>query len=147
MVKPKFTPKALGLDRTLSKEALIRLVTRTLLADDENLNLDSAFLRSLAVGCILKAQPDLFFVHLKADGSAENQRFLQTARAAHQSHYRYKDRTTLVILDQPRGQALLIGPGIEAGRVISGPHTLQDLSVTLSRRCGIQATLSRGRPA
>ncbi len=146
MVKPKFTPKTLGLDKTLSDEALIRLVTRTLLASDENLNLDNTFLRDLAFSCLLKAQPDLFFVHLKDDGSPENQRFLLTAQEVHRSHYRYKDRTTLAVLDQSRGQVLIIGPGIPAGREISEPHTLQDLSVTLSRRANIRAAQAQGVP-
>ncbi len=146
MVKPKFTSKMLKLNKTLNDEALMRLVTRTLLASDENLKLDNTFLRNLAFGCLLKAQPDLFLVHLKDDGSPENQHFVQTAREVHQSHYRYKDRTTLAVLDQRRGQVLIIGPDIPAGREISEPHTLQDLSVTLSRRANIRAAKAQGAP-
>ncbi len=146
MVKPKLTPEALGLHKSLKNKALSRLVTHALMASDENLDLGNSLARDLCYGSLILAEPDLCVVQLEADGDPENEEFLSTIWSDHRRLQRFRDRTTVAVLDSGSGQALLLGPDIPVGTAISTPHSLEDLSVTLSGLAHIKSEHADGTP-
>ena len=147
MVKGKLTLQELKIDKIIKDNALGRLALSTLFASDEHLALGNAFLGGLSFACLQKAQPDLLLVHFTADNTAgEAGQFIQNVWSVLQKRFRYKGRAVLAVLHQPAGQALLLGAGVPAGVEMAGPHSLKDLSVTLSKLAGIEAAMSQGAP-
>ena len=83
---------------------------------------------------------------MEADGDPRNEEFLSTIWSDHRRLQRFRDRTTLAILDAGSGQALLLGPDIPVGTEIATTHSLEDLSVTLSGLARIESEHAEGSP-
>ena len=146
MIKPKLTPKALKIDKQIKEKPLQSLIARILLTSDDFAPPYGAFLRTLTGACMVRAQPDLLFVHLVADGSQENREFIRKVWAVLRTRPRYLENATLAVLDQSRGRAFFAGKGANPGLVIPDPLTLMDLSATLSNLANIPNDLAEGFP-
>ena len=144
VVYPRLDPKKLKITRTVRSKVLARLVVKTLVSSDQNLKLANAFVSSLALTCLPRAQPDLMLLQL-TDGS-DCRETIEQLRQIVQEHDRYRHRTTLAVLDPAGGRALLIGPEMPAGLRVTEPLSLSDLSATLFRLGNVEAEFAQGNP-
>ncbi len=144
VVFPTLNPKKLKITKTVKNKVLSRLIVRTLVSSDKNLELKSGFLASLAIACVPRAKPDLMVLQL-TDGPDCRIAIQQLWKIA-QRHHRYRNRTTLAVLDAAGGRALLVGPGMPAGLRVTEPLSLLDLSATLFGLSNVEAKFAQGRP-
>lgn len=144
VVYPTLDPKKLKITKKVKDKALARLIVKTLVSSDQNLKLANAFVSSLALSCLPRAQPDLMLLQL-TDGPDCRKAVEQLWKTV-QEHRRYRNRTTLAILDPAGGRALLIGPDMPAGLRVTEPLSLLDLSATLFGLSNVEAEFARGNP-
>ncbi len=144
VVYPTLDPKKLKITKAVKHKVLSRLIVRTLVSSDRNLKLKNAFLASLAIVCLQRAQPDLMFLQL-TDGP-DSRRTIEQLRKIVKEHHRYRNRTTLAVLDAGAGRALLVGPDMPAGLAVAEPLSPRDLSATLFGLGNIEAEFAQGRP-
>ncbi|MDE2887118.1 MAG: hypothetical protein OXR72_02820 [Gemmatimonadota bacterium] len=144
VVYPTLDPKKLKITKTVKDKVLSRLIVRTLLSSDRNLKLKNSFLSSLAFACLPRAQPDLMLLQL-AD-SPDSRRTIEQLREIVQGHHRYRNRTTLAVLDAAAGRALLLGPDMPAGLRVAESLSPRDLSATLFGLGNVDAEFAQGKP-
>ena len=144
VIYPTLTPKKLKINKTVKNKVLARLIVRTLVSSDKNLELKNAFVSSLALACLPRAQPDLMLFQLTC-GPDIRMTIEQLWKIA-QGHPRYQNRTTLAVLDAAGGRALLVGPDMPAGLRVTEPLSLRDLSATLFGLSNVEAEFAEGRP-
>ena len=144
VVYPTLDPKKLKITKTVKNKALSRLVVRTLVSSDRNLELTNSFLASLAIACLPRAQPDLMLLQL-TDGPHSRGTIEQLWKIV-QEHHRYRNRTTLAVLDAAAGRALLVGPDMPAGLRVAEPLSPRDLSATLFGLSNVEAEFAQGKP-
>ncbi len=144
VVYPTLDPKKLKITKAVKDKVLSRLIVRTLVSSDRNLKLRNSFLASLAVACLPRAQPDLMLLQL-TDGP-DSRRTIEQLRKIVQEHHRYRNRTTLAVLDAAAGRALLVGPGLPAGLALAEPLSPRDLSATLFGLGNVEAEFAQGKP-
>lgn len=144
VVYPTLDPKKLNITKTVKNKVLSRLIVRTLLSSDRNLELKNSFLTSLAIACLPRAQPDLLLLQL-ADGP-DSRAAIEQIREIVQGHHRYRNRTTLAVLDAAAGRALLVGPDMPAGLRVAESLSTRDLSATLFGLGNVKAEFAQGRP-
>ena len=144
VVYPTLDPKKLRITRTVKNKVLSRLIVRTLVSSDGNLELTNGFLTSLAVACLQRAQPDLMLLQLTdgPDSRATIERLRKICRRRH----RYRGRTTLAVLDAAAGRALLVGPDMPPGQRVAEPLSARDLSATLFALGNVEAEFAQGNP-
>ena len=145
VVYPTLNPKKLKITKTVKDKVLARLIVRSLVASDQNLELKNAFLSSLALTCLPRAQPDLMFLQLT--GGPDSRKTIEQLWKIVQGHHRYQNRTTIAILDAAGGRALLLGPDMPAGLRVTEPLTLLDLSATLFGLGNVEAEFIQGKRA
>lgn len=144
VVYPTLDPKKLKITRSVKNKVLSRLIVRTLVSSDRNLELKNSFLASLAIACLPRAQPDLMLLQL-TDGP-ESRKTIEQLRKIVQEHHRYRTRTTLAVLDPAAGRALLMGPDMPAGLRVAEPLSPSDLSATLFGLGHVEAEFTQGKP-
>ncbi len=144
VVYPTLTPKKLKINKIVKNKVLARLVVRTLVSSDQNLELKNAFVSSLVLACLPRAQPDLMLFQLS--GGSDSRNTIEQIRKVVLEHHRYQNRTTLALLDVAGNRALLIGPRLPAGLRVTEPLSLRDLSATLFGLSNVEAEFAQGKP-
>lgn len=144
VVYPALDPKKLKISKAVKNKVLSRLIVRTLVSSDGNLELTNGFLASLAVACLRRAQPDLMLLQL-TDGP-DSRSTIERLRRICRQHHRYGNRTTLAVLDAAAGRALLVGPDMPAGLRVAETLTPRDLSATLFGLSNVEAEFAQGKP-
>ena len=144
VVYPTLTPKKLKINKIVKNKILARLIVRTLVSSDQNLELKNAFVSSLVLACLPRAQPDLMLFQLS--GGSDSRNTIEQIRKVVLEHHRYQNRTTLALLDVAGNRALLIGPRLPAGLRVTEPLSLRDLSATLFGQSNVEAEFAQGKP-
>lgn len=144
VVYPTLDPKKLKMTKTIKNKVFARLIVRTLVSSERNLALSNPFLSSLALTCLPRAQPDLMLLQL-IDGP-DCRETIERLWTTVQEHHRYRNRTTLAVLDPVGGRALLRGHDMPAGLRVAEPLSLLDLSATLFGLGNVEAEFAHGNP-